>query len=178
VYTFSWLEERQCSDHLSANNNLPNQGYNHHGINSASCASSKDETDEMLCNNQDDSHLSAREADHDKSLKRKKIWTPEADARLKQLKEKDKLPWSQIKKHFPNRTEGAIKVRYSTTLKDSTFMSCVPTSRTHSDRSSSFSPSPEPDLEIRAQHPFDTATERTSRSRPARARRAVERYSP
>lgn len=165
VYTFSWLEERECSDRLLTKDKLPNHAYNHHDINSAqewkSYASSNDEIDQISCNKQHNSHLSAREADPGKLLKRKNKWTPEADARLKQLWEKDKLPLSQIQKHFPNRTEGAIKGRYYTVLKN---LACVP--------------SPEPVLQNRTPQSLDTATDGTSRSRPARSRRAVERYSP
>lgn len=177
MYSFSWAEERQCSDDLSTKVDPLNRGYNRHDMNTTqkweSYASSKDETDK-----QHDNHLSAREAVSDKSLKRKNKWTPEANAHLKQLKDKDKLLWSQIQKHFPNRTEGAIKVHYYTVLKNSAVMSCVPTSHAHSERGSSFLLSPEPVLQNHTQHPLDTVTERTSRSRPVRARRAVERYSP
>jgi hypothetical protein len=179
MYSFSWAEERQCLDHLPTKDDLPSQGYNHHDVNSAQewkpCASSKGETHEISCSKQQDSQLSARVAEAGKPLKRKE-WTPEEDARLKQLREKDKLPWSQVKKHFPTRTAGAIQVRYYTALKDSTSMSCAPT-RAHSDRSASFSPSIEPVLQNRTKDTLDTASDVTSRSRPVRARRPVERYS-
>lgn len=180
MYSFSWAEERQGSDHLPTKDDLPSQGYNHHDVNSAQewkpRASSKGETNEIPCSKQQGRQLSARIADPGKPLKRKE-WTPEEDARLKQLREKDKLPWSQVKKHFPTQTAGAIQVRYSTALKDSTSMSRAPT-RAHSDRSASFSPSNEPVLQDRTKDTLDTASDVTSRSRPVRARRAVERYSP
>ncbi|EED24651.1 hypothetical protein TSTA_080060 [Talaromyces stipitatus ATCC 10500] len=112
-----------------------------------------------LSSKQQDSQLSARIANPGKPLKRKE-WTPEEDARLKQPREKDKLPWSQVKKHFPTRTAGAVQVRYYTAVKDST------------------SPSIEPVLQNRTKDTLDTASGVTSRSRPVRARRAVERYSP
>jgi len=37
-------------------------------------------------------------------------FSEEEDNLLKQLKEEDRLPWKQIKEHFPNRTEGSLQV--------------------------------------------------------------------
>jgi hypothetical protein len=40
--------------------------------------------------------------------------TPTHRSLLRRLKEEDRLPWKQIKEHFPGRTEGSLQVRYST----------------------------------------------------------------
>lgn len=41
----------------------------------------------------------------------------EEDELLVKLKEKDNLSWSEIAKHFPERTRSSLQVRYSATLK-------------------------------------------------------------
>ncbi|KAF3389710.1 hypothetical protein DPV78_011666 [Talaromyces pinophilus] len=85
---------------------------------------------------------------------------PRKGCSFKQLREKDKLPWSQVQKHFRTQTAGEIQVRYYTALKDST------------------SPSIKPVLQNRMKGTLDTTSDVTSPSRPVRAHRAVERYSP
>ncbi|EED13200.1 hypothetical protein TSTA_056970 [Talaromyces stipitatus ATCC 10500] len=90
--------------------------------------------------------------------KHRKKWTEEENFRLKWLREEENLPWSQIKKHFPDRTAGAIQVQYSTALKASASTSSGMTPNDEADRNTTFSPN------------------RRQYSR--RPRRAVERYSP
>ena len=45
-------------------------------------------------------------------------FSPEDDAKLKQLKEECKLSWRQIQDFFPGRKSGTLQVRYCTKLKD------------------------------------------------------------
>ncbi|EED16657.1 hypothetical protein TSTA_017320 [Talaromyces stipitatus ATCC 10500] len=183
LYSFSWTEERENSDHSQreADHKL-DQDHDQNEMNSTrewkSHKSLEDETTGKPRSKQRDHHLNTRAAGSGRNHKHRKKWTEEENARLKRLREEENLSWSQIKKHFPDRTEGALQVQYSTALKDSASKSSATALRDNTGRDAGFSPSPETDFQRRRQHSLDTATERMIRSRPARARRAVEPYSP
>ncbi|PCG88175.1 Hypothetical protein PENO1_111700 [Penicillium occitanis (nom. inval.)] len=188
VYSFSWTEDRECSDDRSPNEaNTP--GKEHSGCEMNDIhgwdlhSPSKEENTRIIRDNQRDCHLStyssqlkARKTEPEKPRKRNKEWTSEEEDLLRQLKDKDKLLWPQIREFFPNRTEGAIKLRYHTIHKNSAARSRVPSSRAHR-RGSNVSSSPPAVLQNRKRHALDT-TEPRRRSRPARARGVVERLSP
>ncbi|KAI7975634.1 hypothetical protein EIK77_003989 [Talaromyces pinophilus] len=145
VYSFSWTEDRECSDDRSPNEaNTP--GKEHSGCEMNDIhgwdlhSPSKEENTRIIRDNQRDCHLStyssqlkARKTEPEKPRKRNKEWTSEEEDLLRQLKDKDKLLWPQIREFFPNRTEGAIKLRYHTIHKNSAARSRVPSSRAHPD---------------------------------------------
>lgn len=64
-----------------------------------------------------DAQSSATPATIHKATKAHTPFSQEELALLKQLKEEDRLPWKQIKKHLPGRTEGTLQFQYSTKLK-------------------------------------------------------------
>uniref|UniRef100_A0A093XBI0 Transcriptional regulatory protein TOD6 n=1 Tax=Talaromyces marneffei PM1 TaxID=1077442 RepID=A0A093XBI0_TALMA len=188
MYSFSWAEDRGCSDDRPPNeDNMLSKGYSRcemNGIQGSDLHSSskdvEDETTEKIDDNQQNSRLNNRKPSHGQKRRHKKPWTDEADARLKLLKEKDNLSWSQILKHFPHRTKGALQFRYSKFLKNSTSKSSVITSHGATDRNNTPPSSPHSDRQPQIDYLSQSATESTLRSRygPARNRRSVKRYSP
>jgi hypothetical protein len=97
---------------------------------------------------------------------------------LKQLKEEDRLPWKQIKEHFPDRTEGTLQVQYSTKLKGRDPRS--PGSiRNKKLNGQSSRPSKSDGRSCRQQsHCTTTDPSFASRYGAPRSRRTVDRYSP
>ncbi|KAH6632478.1 hypothetical protein F5144DRAFT_488830, partial [Chaetomium tenue] len=59
---------------------------------------------------------STKDKDKPASTSRRARYTPEDDAKIRQLKGQG-LSWIAIAKHFPGRSAGAIEVRYHTKLK-------------------------------------------------------------
>ncbi|EED20499.1 hypothetical protein TSTA_037190 [Talaromyces stipitatus ATCC 10500] len=185
MYSFSWAEGRGCSDECSPNNNNTlSKGDSRCEVNSTQGSDlhtfSKDKTTKKIGDNQRTSHLNTRQSGLGEKRKHRKAWTNEEDVRLKLLKGKGNLSWSQILRHFPNRTEGALQFRYSKFLKNSTSRPSVIPSHDVTDRNITLPSSPHSSRHQHGDRPSQSATESTLRSRygPARCRRAVERYSP
>ncbi|EED23201.1 hypothetical protein TSTA_066480 [Talaromyces stipitatus ATCC 10500] len=188
MYSFSWAEDRGCSDDCPPNDdNTLSKGDGRSEMNGiqgwdldTSSKDVEDEATENIDDNQPNSRLNSRKPGCGGKRRRKKAWTVEEDARLKLLKEKDNLSWSQILKHFPNRTEGALQFRYSKYIKNSTSRPSVTPSHDVTDRNITLPSSPHSSCQQHEDRPSQSATELTLRSRygPARCRRTVERYSP
>lgn len=142
MYSFSWAEDRGCSDDCPHNDdNTLSKGDDRCEMNGIRGwgldTSSKDvecEATKKIDDNQRNSALNCRKPGGGGKRRRKKAWTDEEDARLKLLKEKDNLPWSQILKHFPDRKQGTLQFRYYNVLKDSTLKSSVISSHGATDR--------------------------------------------
>jgi hypothetical protein len=146
VYSFTWKEDKDSSDHVKCKEG-PQRHSRYERI---------------------DAQISAPRTVH-KTTSANAPFTKEDDELLKRLKEEDRLPWKQIKGHFPGRTEGSLQVRYCTKLKDRASGSSMSTpSEKELDASSS------PILEPCAK----TGPLLRSRYGPPRSRRVVERYSP
>ncbi|KAI7970690.1 hypothetical protein EIK77_006432 [Talaromyces pinophilus] len=188
MYSFSWAEDREgCSDDSPSNDDTLSKGDGRSEMNGirgwdldTSSKDVEDEAAEEIDDNQRNSPLNSRKPGCGGKRRRKKAWTVEEDTRLKLLKEKDNLSWSQILKHFPNRTTGALQFRYSTYLKNSTSKSSVISSHGATDRNNTPPSSPHSDRQQRIDSLSQSATESTVRSRygPARSRRKVKRYPP
>lgn len=88
-------------------------------------------------------------------------WSEQEDADLQRLKENG-LSWKQIHQHFPQRTEGAIKARYTQKFNKKVPPASVSNPRDDGDLDASLSPPPG----------------RHARYGPPRSRRGVDRYSP
>jgi hypothetical protein len=161
MYSFSWKVDRDPSDHLRFKENPigpTDQGRNGYEKN--------------------DAPSSVPRIVH----KANKVNTPfskeELDL-LKRLKEEDRLPWKQIKEHFPGRTEGTLQVQYSTKLKDRAPRSLVSTASENKDlNDESSQPTKSGQRNCREESPRTTADPPfSSRYGPPRSRRAVDRYS-
>ncbi|KUL81904.1 hypothetical protein ZTR_09533 [Talaromyces verruculosus] len=187
MYSFSWAEDRGCSDDRPPNddNTLSKEdgrcemnGIQGWGLDTSS-KDAEDATTEKIDDNQRNTRLNSRKPGRGGKCRRKKAWTDEEDARLKLLKEKDNLSWSQILKHFPSRTGGSLQFRYSKYLKNSTSKSSVISSHGATDRNNTPPSSSLSDRQQRIDSLSKSATESTLRSRygPVRCRRTVERYS-
>jgi hypothetical protein len=102
----------------------------------------------------------------------------EEDDLLRQLKERDHLPWNRISAHFPGRTKGSLQVRYSTRLKDriSRPPATEPSGRADSTLDVGTS-SPSNDGAQDSSGP-PTQSPCGQRYGPPRSRRGVDRYSP
>jgi hypothetical protein len=100
MYSFSWKEDRHPLDNLE-------------------CKEKPISPTDQGCIGYEktDTQLSAPRIIHKASKTNTPFLKEELDL-LKRLKEKDRLPWKQIKKHFPGRTERVLQVQYSTKLKD------------------------------------------------------------
>ncbi|EEA18474.1 hypothetical protein PMAA_102510 [Talaromyces marneffei ATCC 18224] len=187
LYSFSWPEDRGCSDGrpLTDDNTLSKE-YSRSEMNGipgwgldTSSNEVEDENTERIYDNQRNSHLNSRKPGHGEKRRRKKAWTDEEDARLKLLKEKDNLSWSQILKHFPGRKQGTLQFRYYNVLRDSTSKSSAISLHDGTDRNNTPPSSPHSDHQQRIDSLSQSATESSFRSRygPVRCRRTVERYS-
>jgi hypothetical protein len=184
MYSFSWAEDRECSDDYPPNDdNMLSKGDGRSEMNdiqgwglNTSSKEVEDEATEEIDDNQWNSRLNSRKPGCGGKRRRKKAWTVEEDARLKLLKEKDNLPWSQILKHFPDRKQGTLQFRYYNVLRDSTSKSSVISSHGGTDNPNPSSP--HSDRQQRIDSLSQSATESTLRSRycPARSCRTVKRY--
>ncbi|KUL81421.1 hypothetical protein ZTR_09481 [Talaromyces verruculosus] len=183
MYSFSWAEDRGNSDDrppiedstLSiGNGRCEVNGTQERDLHTFST----DEITKEVGENQRNSHLNARKSGLGEKRKRKKAWTKEEDVRLKLLKEKDNMSWSQILKHFPDRKQGTLQFRYYNVLRDSTSKSSIISSHGGADRNNTTPSSPHSDRQQRIDNLSQSATESTLRSRygPARSRRTVKRY--
>ncbi|KAI7978404.1 hypothetical protein EIK77_007685 [Talaromyces pinophilus] len=188
MYSFSWAEDRGCSDDRPPNDDntlskgdgrSETSGIQGWGLDTSS-KDVKDATTEKIDDNQRHSRLNSRKPGRGGKRRRKKAWTDEEDARLKLLKEKDNLPWSQILKHFPDRKQGTLQFRYYNVLRDLTSKSSVTSSHGATNRKNTPPSSSNSDRPQWIDSLSQSATESTLRSRygPARRRRTVERYSP
>jgi hypothetical protein len=160
MYSVSWKEDRHPLDHFECKEkpiSPIDQGYNGH--------------------EKDDALSSVPRITH-KARKSNMPFSREELKLLKRLKEEDRLPWKQIKKHFPGRTEGALQVQYSMKLKGRDPRS--PVSTGDEDWNGEFSqPLKSVGRSCREQSHRTTADPPfPSRYGPPRSRRAVVRYSP
>jgi hypothetical protein len=159
VYSFSWKEEKDLSDHQPPNESSisrePDPGT--YDKNPARVSMPKASTKIKNTNSQ-----SSNEDDH----------------LLKRLKEVDQLKWKEIQKYFPQRTIGALQVRYCTKVKNQPFAG--PISPESEDVDAAYSPSSEAGQGKGARHSEQGTPQPSVRSRygPPRPRRRVIRYSP
>uniref|UniRef100_A0A093UQM9 Transcriptional regulatory protein TOD6 n=1 Tax=Talaromyces marneffei PM1 TaxID=1077442 RepID=A0A093UQM9_TALMA len=187
MYSFSWAEDRGCSEDCPPNDdNTLSKGDGRSEMNGirrwdldTSSKDVEDEATENIDDNQRNSRLNSRKPGCGGKRRRKKAWTVEEDARLKLLKEKDNLSWSQILKYFPDRKQGTLQFRYYNVLRNSTSKSSVISSHGATDRTNTPPSSPHSDRQQRIDSFSQSATESTLRSRygPARSCRSVKRYS-
>lgn len=158
MYSFSWKENRDALDRLECKEKLivpTDQGCT--GYEKA------------------DVQSSAAPAIIRKATKAHTPFSQEELDLLKQLKEEDRLPWKQIKKHFPGRTEGTLQFQYSKKIKGRDPRSLVPSeNKSLNDESSQPAKS---DERRRSRHTVADPSF-ASRYGAPRSRRAVDRYSP
>jgi hypothetical protein len=159
VYSFSWKEERDLSDHRPPNESSirwePNPGT--YDTNPAQVSTSKASMKVKNTNTQF--------SNEEKNL-------------LKRLKEVYQLEWKKIKEYFPGRTIGALQVHYCTKVKNQPFAG--PISPESENVDAGYSPSSEAGQRKNARHSEQGTPQPSVRSRYGlpRSRRPVIRYSP
>jgi hypothetical protein len=176
VYSLSWREDRDPSCDVKSKGNPTDREHEHRGKHAKASVA-----------RQSTVHMARIARTARKGLTGNTPFSPEEDALLRQLKERDHLTWSRIATNFPGRTKGSLQVRYSMKLKDRTSNPSVPkpTGIAHSILDVVTSEPPH-DLDSRplaadgARDPSGLSTQSLCHQRygPPRSRRVVDRYSP